>query len=267
MRSTGKGQIISVLLTVGLLSWTCAPAAADVRIEGQVQAGGGPLAGSTVTLWAASAGEPKQLAQTKSGNDGRFVLGTAETPDKDVVLYLVAKGGEAAINKGSGDNPAIALLSVLGNTPPTTVTINEMTTVASVWTNAQFLDGTAIKGPALSLRIASGNVPNFVDLQTGGWGSAIQDALNSGQTPTMANFATLADMLSGCAARVTADACDKLFVAATPPKGDAPTDTLTAAQSIARYPWYLPENSSPSSASFTRFHRVRTCAPFRSCRI
>jgi hypothetical protein len=30
------------------------------------------------------------------------------------------------------------------NTPPPTVVINEMTTVASVWTNAQFFDGTAI---------------------------------------------------------------------------------------------------------------------------
>ena len=116
-----------------------------------------------------------------------------------------------------------------------------MTTVASVWTNAQFLDGTAIKGPALSLRIAAGNVPNFVDLQTGGWGPAIQDPLNSGQTPTMANFATLADVLAGCATLVTVNACDKLFIAATPPKGAAPTDTLTAAQSIARAPWYQPE--------------------------
>ena len=115
-----------------------------------------------------------------------------------------------------------------------------MTTVASVWTNAQFLDGAALKGPALGLRIAAGNVPNFVDLATGGWGDAIQDPFNSGQTPTMANFATLADALAGCATRVTVDACDKLFAAAAPPKGGAPTDTLTAAEAIARYPWYQP---------------------------
>ena len=97
-----------------------------------------------------------------------------------------------------------------------------MTTVASVWTHAQFLDGTAIKGHALGLRIAAGNVPNFVDLQTGGWGTTIQDPLNSGQTPTMANFATLADVLSGCVTRVTPDACSKLFAAATPPEGRRP---------------------------------------------
>ena len=132
-------------------------------------------------------------------------------------------------------------MTVLGSKPPAKVTINEITTVASVWTHAQFLDRTAIKGPALGLRIAAGNVPNFVDLQTGGWGDAIQSPLNDGETPTMANFATLADALAGCVTRVTANACDSLFLAATPPKGDVPTDTLAAAQSVARYPWYKPE--------------------------
>ena len=155
-------------------------------------------------------------------------------------LYLIAKGGQPSANAQGGDNPAIALMAVVGGNAPATVTINEMTTVASVWTHTQFLDGSAIKGPALSLRIAAGNVPNFVDLQTGGWGATIQDPLNSGQTPTMANFATLADVLAGCVTRVTPDACPKLYTAATPPKGDAPNDTLMAAQSIARAPWYQP---------------------------
>jgi hypothetical protein len=236
-----KGQIAAMLLTGVLLGCACGPAAAAVRIEGQVQAGGGPLASSTVTLWAASAGEPKQLAQTQTGSDGRFELGTDETLGADASLYLVAKGGVATVNKGSSDNPAIALLTVLGNTPPTNVVINEMTTVASVWTNAQFLDGTAIKGHALGLRVAAGNVPNFVDLQTGGWGVAIQDPLNSGQTPTMANFATLASLLAGCTTRVNADACNNLFAAATAPNGKVATDTLAAAQSLARNSWYQPE--------------------------
>ena len=57
----------------------------------------------------------------------------------------------------------------------------------------------------------------------------------------MANFATLADALAGCATRVTPIACEMLFEAAKPPKGDAPTDTLTAAEAIARSPWYLPD--------------------------
>src|SRR5271167_3331989 len=107
-----------ILVMCGLLGWASSPASAAVHIEGQVQAGGGPLANSTITLWEANAGDPKQLAQTQTGSDGRFELGTDETPGADVSLYLVAKGGVATVNKGSSDNPAIALLAVLGNTPP-----------------------------------------------------------------------------------------------------------------------------------------------------
>jgi len=241
MIEIGKASIAVVLATCGLLGWACNPAAAAVHIEGQVQAGGGPLANSTVTLWEANAGDPKQLAQTQTGSDGRFELGTDETPSADVSLYLVAKGGVATVNKGSSDNPAIALLTVLGNTPPDKVVINEMTTVASVWTNAQFLDGTALKGYAIGLRIAAGNVPNFVDLETGGYGVMIQDGFNSTETPTMANFATLSSVLAGCTTRVKADACDSLFAAATGRDGKAPTDTLAAALSIAHNAGFKPE--------------------------
>ena len=240
MSKVGKALLAAMLFTGGLLSFVHGPAAAAVNIDGRVDVGGGPLASSTVTLWVASASAPKQLAQTQTGADGRFVVSIDQPPGGDTSLYLVAKGGVPTTTKGSGDNPAIALLTVLGGNPPAKVVINEMTTVASVWTHAQFLEGVAIKGHALGLRIAAGNVPNFVDLTTGGWGEVIQGPLNGGQTPTMANFATLADVLAGCAARVSADACNRLFAAATPPAGTAPTDTLTAAQSIARYPWYEP---------------------------
>ena len=234
-----KAHMVTTLLAVGILG--CGQSEAAVRIEGQVQAGGGPLANSTVTLWAASAGDPRQLAQARTNSDGRFDLSSQETPGADVILYVVAKGGEASVNKGSGDNPAITMLSVLGNSPPSTVVINEMTTVASVWTHNQFIDGTAIKGHALGLKIAAGNVPSFVNLQTGGWGAAIQDAVNSSQTTTMANFATLSSLLAGCTTRVRPDACASLFDATTPPGGKAPTDTLGALQSVARNCAHRPE--------------------------
>lgn len=210
-------------------------------ISGQVLGAGAPIANSTVTLWAASPGAPAQLAQTHTDADGRFTLPASAAPGGDVSLYLVAAGGQPTANKGSGENPAIALMSVLGGKPPAHVVVNEMTTVASVWTHAQFLDGAAIKGPALSLRIASGNVPNFVDLETGGWGSVILDPLNSTETPTMANFATFSTLLAGCVTQVKADACKSLFAAATPPSGQVPTDTLAAAHAVARNAAYKPE--------------------------
>jgi hypothetical protein len=76
-----------------------------------------------------------------------------------------------------------------------------------------------LKGPALSLKIAAGNVPNFVNLATGGWGEAILGPLNSVQTPTIANFATLADALAGCVAKIANGACDALFAAGLRPLG------------------------------------------------
>jgi hypothetical protein len=241
MRTRGrKGGIVTLLIAAGLLGWIAGPAEAAVHVEGQVQAGGGAVSGSTVSLWAASADSPVRLAQVQTDVDGNFVVSVDQTPSGAPSFYLVANGGTAAISKASGANGAIGLLAVLGTTPPAKAVVNEFTTVASVWTHAQFLNGTAIQGNALALRIAAGNVPNFVDLTTGGWGEAIQGPLNSGQTPTMGNFATLADVLAGCTTRVVEDACAKLFAAATPPKGSAPTDTLTSAESIARYPWYQP---------------------------
>jgi hypothetical protein len=232
-------SLVGVLSIVTIL--LAGSAFAADHVSGQVLGANAPIAKSTVVLWEASASAPKKLAETKTDEQGRFEIRSTPTHGSDASLYLVATGGEPKAHSGSADNPAIVLLAVLGNKPPEKVTINEFTTVASVWTNLQFLDGTTLQGHALGLRIAAGNVPSFVDLKTGSWGSIIQDPLNSGQTPTMANFATLADLLGGCVTLVRSDACTSLFYAATSPTGAYPKDTLAAAENIARYPWYQTE--------------------------
>jgi hypothetical protein len=231
---------ITALVFTGMGAVSAVPAMAAGSINGQVLGAGAPIAGSTVTLWAASSGAPRQLAEAKTGADGRFTINAATT-GTDVSLYLIAKGGTPSANRASGDNSAIALMTVLGSNPPANVTVNEMTTVASVWTNAQFLNGSAISGQALSLKIAAGNVPNLVDIATGGYGAAILDANNSTETPTMSNFATLSTLTAGCVVRVKADACSSFFAASTPPSGKAPTDTLTALQAVARNSAYQPK--------------------------
>ncbi len=230
-RAIVRSLLLGTLFVASVLS-TGAAFAAD-SIKGQVLGGGAPIANSTVTLWEASAEAPKQIAQAKTNDDGRFEVRTAEA-QSGTSLYLVARGGEP--RGKSGDNAAIALLAVVGSNPPANAVIDEMTTIASVVTHAQFIEGTVIKGSPLQLRIAAGNVPNFVDLETGGYGSAILDALNSAQTPTMANFGTLANVMSGCVTLVRPDACSSLFYAATAPTGAYPKDTLAAVESIVRYP-------------------------------
>jgi hypothetical protein len=124
------GRWLGAFAALSVLSWS--PAFAAV-IEGQVSGGGAPIAKSTVTLWSASGDAPQQLGEAKTADDGRFTI-SFQTQSAEGISYLIAKGGEPAARRG-GDNPAIALLSVIGSKPPERVTVNEFTTVASVWTN------------------------------------------------------------------------------------------------------------------------------------
>ena len=90
-----------------------APALAET-VSGQALGAGAPIAGSMVTLWAASGSTPTRLGQVKTGDGGRFTL-SADSRGAD--LYLVAQGGRPAANKAGGDNPAISLMAVLGGAP------------------------------------------------------------------------------------------------------------------------------------------------------
>jgi len=232
---SAKYAILAVAIVCGADS-----ASGEDLVEGRVEVGGAPIAGAEVTAWLAGQGAPRKLAEAKSDDDGRYSLPLAGETDDTGVLYLIAKGGEAKTASGKGPNPATTLMATVGTKVPERVTINELTTVASAWTGAQFLNGSALSGNALGLRIAAGNVPNLVDLETGGLGPVIVDPLNAPRTTTLAKFNTLGLLLSACVTAMQ-NACDKLFDAATPPGGTAPTDTLQAAQNIARHPWHNTE--------------------------
>jgi hypothetical protein len=189
---------ILALAVAGMLP---AGSALAATLNGQVLGGGAPVANSTVTLWAASAGAPKQLAQRAAAPmaASRWPRPVRRWPKARCTWW--PSGGTPAANKGGGDNPAIALMTVLGAKAPAKVTINEMTTIASVWTHNQFIDGDGHQGPAAAAEDRRRQRAQLRRPATGGWGGTIQDPLNSGQTPTMANFATLASVLAGCVTR------------------------------------------------------------------
>jgi hypothetical protein len=129
----------------------------------------------------------------------------------------------------------------VGSNPPSNVVINELTTVASAFTAAQFIHGEAISGNPLGLRIAAGNVPNLIDLTTGHWGKVLVDPLNSTQTATLATFDTLGSLVTAFFT-VADDAWRGRFLkAASPNVGPTPTTTLEALADIAREPWSAPK--------------------------
>jgi hypothetical protein len=232
-------KLVGALLTLCVLLAGAAFAADSIK--GQVLGGGAPIAKSTVTLWEASSDAPKQLAQTKTNEDGRFEV-RAKGAHSDAVLYLVANGGMPKASKAGGDNPAIALLAVVGSNPPASVTINELTTVASAFTNARFISGDGISGNPLGLRIAAGNVPNLVDLSTGGWGKVLLDPINSSMTTTIASLDTLGSLITASFTVANDDWRARFYKAATPTGGATPKNTLEAMAGIAREPWADPKD-------------------------
>jgi hypothetical protein len=237
MQSKLRAHLLGTALILGALGFAGAPASAAIHLDGQVQAGGGPVAQSTVTLWAASANAPMQLGQAKTGTDGHFAISVDQSAGSDAILYLIASGGTPAVNQAGGNNPTLDLLAVLGGTPPASVVVNELTTVASAFTAARFIDGESISGNSLGLRIAAGNVPNLVDPATGGWGKVLLDPLNSSMTTTMANLDTLGSLITAYFTVANDDWRVRFLKAATPPGGVAPKNTLEAMAGIARAPW------------------------------
>ena len=234
-----KNLILAALAAATL--FITEPAFAADSIKGQVLGAGAPIAKSTVTLWEASADAPKQISQTKTNDDGRFEIRT-KGAHGDAILYLVANGGVPKASKNSTDNTAVALLAVLGSDPPTDVTINELTTVASAFTTARFINGEAISGNPLGLKIAAGNVPNLVDPVTGKWGKVLLDPLNSSMTTTMANLDTLGSLITASFTVANDDWRARFYKAATPTGGATPKNTLDAIAGIAREPWADPKD-------------------------
>ena len=207
------------------------------ELSGRVLIAGRPVVGAAVSLYVASTGNPIAIAQGTTIADGTFSIRVGDpSADAKGDFYVIAEGGRATADGDRDPNGGVTLLAVLGTALPKRVTVNELTTVASAFTNAQFLHGDKIAGNALGLRIAAGNVPNFVDLETATWGAVLLDPINSTQTTTLATLNTLASLVSAYATTHD-DGWRTRFLDATTLNGSKPASTLEALGNIARAPW------------------------------
>src|SRR5262245_49886049 len=73
-----KAMVAAVILAV--VSAVGCTTAAAANVGGQVLGGGAPIANSTVTLFAANTGNPRQLGQARTGADGRFSINAPSAP-------------------------------------------------------------------------------------------------------------------------------------------------------------------------------------------
>ncbi len=226
-------RVSAAVATLVLAVMSVSQIAVAHEIKGKVMVGGQPVSGAAVTLWqTASRDSPESLATASTDSSGGFSIRKGAHKAGGDVFYLTTKGGSS---------DTLALMSVLGTDHPSSVVVNELTTVASVFTSARFIDGTAISGNPLGLRIAAGNVPNLVDPVTGTWGKVLLDPINSTENTTLARLNTLGSMITAIGT-VADDAWRAdFFKASTPAGGTTPKDTLEAMAGIARAPWANPE--------------------------
>ncbi|MEC7392790.1 MAG: hypothetical protein VX934_05245 [Cyanobacteriota bacterium] len=184
------------------------------------------MSGSSITLWQTTAGQsPKQLSTQRSNKSGAFSVKIRATPG--VVHYLMAEGGD--IGGSSADQ--LTMLTVLGGDEHQQVAINELTTVGSVWPNAQLLEGTALEGIQSALTIGSSQVKNLVNQSTGRFGATLLESSNLLNSETAARMNVLSDLIALCGQPQQSQACYRLLALTNS------ENTLSAMTSIARQPW------------------------------
>lgn len=105
MKAKGFKSSLSAIVASGTLLLLGCIQATAASLTGNVLAAGQPVAGAIVTLFAAGAGTPTQLAQGNADGNGAFTLTYGDHPAEST-LYIIAKGGspKAAATKGANDS-------------------------------------------------------------------------------------------------------------------------------------------------------------------
>jgi hypothetical protein len=215
-------------------------------ITGHVHGGQQAVSGALIQLYAASTvtslGPSTALISgaVHSDANGNFsITGDYTCPSPGALVYIVASGGNPGLS-GPVNNTAIALMAALGTcgslTSSTFVSINELTTVASVQALAPFMLDYAHAGANASnvpgLTTAFGSAASLVNSSTGGFPAP--PASGVGMPTALIN--TLADIIAACintsgGSSGDGTPCGNLFKYTS-----TNTDTIAALLGIVRAP-------------------------------
>ena len=269
--------VVAALITITGCGFSGSATAftSPIAIGGSVHGGRQPVSGSRIQLYAAgisgtgSAAQPLLSSPVESDSYGKFSIpATYHCPSPSAQIYLVARGGNPGLSSGT-NNKALALAAVLGSCnslSASPISVNEVTTVGSVWPLAQYMTGPTDVGSAVddtSFLSAVSSVPELVNLAEG----------SSPGTPKANSFFAesaklynLADVLANCVSSSGGTAgdgspCGALFSMATPAGGSAPTDTITAAMRIAQSPHSNVVGIFGLAAGGTPFQPTLSAAP------
>jgi streptogramin lyase len=247
---------------------TSAAGAAATHITGVVHGGQNPVVGATIQLYTVGTGGPMSTSTgliaspPVSGAGGGFSITglyngcNGATPGTQV--YLVATGG----NPGAGTNQNLSLAAALGscatlyaNAATTSITVNEVTTVAAAYALAPFaLDYQHIGATGTNPTGLVNAFRNATVLASNTYGHAGGDNLAAGLTVPTAEINTLANVLASCinsqgGTAGDGSSCGSIFAAT------GATDTFDAAIAIAQ---------APGSSAITALYNLSSAtSPFQ----
>ncbi|HEY6412309.1 MAG TPA: NHL repeat-containing protein [Edaphobacter sp.] len=248
---------IAAALAIGLAgcgvstsSLTSSTSVAGEAYGGQIFGGNQPISNAVIQMYApgtngyGSSAAPLLNRQVTTDATGHFSLANAfSCPSGSTPVYLVVTGGNPGLTS-STNNASLVMMGLLGNcgslNSSSYFVINELTTVAAVWSLGPFMVdyahiGTS-SGNVQGLLNAFATAENLVSIETG---SAPGHAPSIATVPR-AEINTLGDILAGCVnsngSTSSTAPCGRLFAASTPIGGTTPGDTVAAALDIARNP-------------------------------
>lgn len=195
---------------------------------------------------------------------GNFTLPafTCDTPGS--LVYLTAVGGQPIPGTTNANLSMMVGLGACSGVTSQYIDVNEMTTIASVWSLAPFMTGIANIGSSftnsLGISNAFASINKVANTATGALGGP---ALPSNGILPTTELNTLADILQACinsgggVATDTTDgqtngtACGRLFYLTGGGSGSTITDTVTAAMKIAQNP----------GTNVTKLNQLRASSP------
>jgi hypothetical protein len=225
--------------------------------------------GATCAYTTGNTNHCTALPQTDA--NGGFSVSGDYMCSSSAQVYIVATGGNPGLS-GTVNNPYIALMAGLGScgaAQSDVILLNEVTTVAAVWSLQQFLaapDGThaasayasqggSYSGVGVNIGASSGPVggygPDHVQSQQGGLSNAFRminnlatnstglaTPVNTWATPYSAKINAIANILAYCinSDGVTTNNCSTLMGDATV-NSVTPQDTIQAAYMMAKNPF------------------------------
>jgi trimeric autotransporter adhesin len=221
-------------------------------MRGLVHGGQQPIIGATIQLYSVgttadgAASTPLLSPAPVTDANGNFnISGTYSCPSSSSLVYVVASGGNPGLASGT-NNAAISLMAALGPcgnlTASTYIFINELTTLAAVYSLAPYMASASAIGSSSTDTAALVNAftlaSEFVNTANG---TAPGTGVPTGTVVPVAQINTIGDIFAPCidsAGGTAGDstACGNLFALTTLTGSTAPTNTVAALLNLANNP-------------------------------